>query len=266
MGLGMLCQPTIEQQHPMFDHRGVQPGLICVAGGIGKEGPQRGLGRGWIALVGLDTGGRRSVDIILEAKIHIDKTNETREDQFNPNLAFRPAFMFTLRDPNDHGNVRLLLRRYTGGWNSSLRPLLIDPKERTFEVLNLTLPSHLLGKDYTCHDGTLYWASRNTAADNRAALWRIGFPDFKRTPLGEVPDHSCGIPAFFNGQVHVVGQTWYISNNDGHSFQKTNVRAPGTYFLRHLCVSHHHGLILLAQRNGNSYEHYRVELVKEESD
>ena len=267
---GRIIEFTVEDGFPPMTQGAVasaiSPGLICVAGGIGKEGPQRGLGRGWIALVGLDADGRRSVDIIHEARIHTDKTNETREDQFNPNLAFRPAFMFTLRDPSDHGNVRLLLRRYTGGWNSSLRPLLIDPIEKTVEVLNLTLPSHLAGKDYACHDGTLYWASRNTASENSAALWSIGFPDFKPTPLGEVPDQSGGIPTFFNGQVHVVGQSWYVSDDDGRSFRETNAKAPGTYYLRHLCVSHHHGLILLAQRNGNSFEHYRVELVVEQSD
>ena len=36
-------------------------------------------------------------------------------------------------------------------------------------------------------------------------------------------------------------------------------KAPGAHYLRYFCVSHQEGMILLAQRNGNSFEHYRVE-------
>ncbi len=243
----------------------IAPGSICIAGGIGKEPPQQGLGRGWIALVGIDVARKRSVDLVHEARIHTDKTNETREDQFNPNLAFQPAFMFTLRDPGDPANVRLLLSRRTGGWNSSSRPLLIDPRQKSVKVLDLFLPTHLTGKDYTCHDGTLYWASRSSGSDNYAALWHLGFPDFRPMWLGELPDSTGGIPVFFNGRVHVFGQTWYVSSDEGRSFSTMNAKAPGTHFLRYLCTSHHDGLILLAN-NGGLFDHYRVDLSSQESD
>jgi len=83
--------------------------------------------------------------------------------------------------------------------------------------------------------------------------------------LGEFPDPTGGIPVFFYGRVHVFGQTWYASSDEGRSFSTMNTKTPGTHFLRYLCTSHHDGLILLAN-NGGLFDHYRVALSSQESD
>ncbi len=239
------------------------PGKICLAGSFGK-GPVEGApDRGWCALLEVSENGAKSADVFHEARLHMYSFDRYGEEIWNPHNAFSPRFMAVITDKVHNAGKRVLLGRGSIPSPASNYPLLIDAEARTVEVLRdgVSRP--------TCYEGDVYWANLDPKTGDPTStllapnLWRIGFPDFKKTAvISSLPSKGIegGTVAFSSGRLHVVGKHWWTAKSFDEQFTQLQAKIPGgKWHLRELCHSNHYGLLLLTHQGGDDYGVYSVE-------
>lgn len=232
------------------------PGRACVAGCFrGKHTPLP-FDRSWCAIVELTPAGAKSVDVFHEARSQAIGRSE--DDYRNSQLAFRPILMATLTDENDGSRRRVLLRRHTRARSVRHHPLLIDPETRSVTVIEGTISLPDI-PNVTCHKGAVYWTFHNYPAEPEWdwRLWRIGFPDFRRTAVaGRAPGERFllwGKVVFCGDRIHVVGDHWWTAKNLDEGFKRLRAKMPVRWSERSrpgVFRSRHYGLLLVTLREG----------------
>jgi hypothetical protein len=217
---------------------GVSPGTICLVGQFDRS---------WCALLTLGDDGKKTVDIIHEARV---QPSAATNGALDANLAFDPLFVVRLDAEQE---PRLLVGRIFAG-KLPPYPLLIDTQTRKVEVLPETMG---LQKDaLVVHNGALYFM-------DHTGIVRFGLPDFQRQVLGSPSaQDASGVFAIVGDRLHflniITHRWWTMSPLPG---TWTALRGDAPYrpdvFPFGISPSRHYGLIYHC---GTDY--YAVELLK----
>jgi len=232
----------------------LSPGRICVSGSFGKEGVTNLFDRGWCAILELGAAGGRSVDVILEATVQSDGVS--REEYKNPNLAFRPRYIFALGDGRSK-EQRVLLARSTRGTGNSghyvspgSHPLIIDPEKRSVSVVmdSLSLTSNsefapITDGDKKRQGHSVHWIMGSEWPACNGTHWRAGPPDFRKTLVAE--GFPVGHLVFYNNAVYVIGRRWWTADSPVGKFQELKADMPARQALLMAGSSNHYGLVLV---------------------
>lgn len=152
------------------------PGKVCIAGSSG---------RGWLATATYDPEKGKSAKVFFEARA--EPSPGDQRQAFQTNLAFRPIYIYTLRDQLDSQlrSQRVVVGRSTGNYLATDHPLLVDPESGKVEVIKSLLKSFILPYA-TPREDTLYWATteygRDAATQKQqleTRVYRLGYPDFE---------------------------------------------------------------------------------------
>lgn len=212
----------------------LEPGRICLSGSFGRS---------WIADVRFTPETGAKIDIFFEAReVHDDLDNDAWK---NVHEAYLPTWMITIFVPGSQPPQRRVLV------GRSYYPLLVDPDQRSVEVLPDSVSSSMSGRNFAIHDGALYWSVPTLGREEKKTMWRFGLPELKRQKIQPELPTEHGIVVFDEDRVHLIGERWWSATKLGDTFRLYDGAVPSLYYLRHFERSNHFGLVMISGRDSD---------------
>lgn len=154
----------------------IAPGRVLLAGFFGRT---------YLAVATYGAEAGKSVKVFHEAREA--PNNEDAEQWRRTTAHFQPGYLLTIDGRPGPGRPverRMLIGRSPPNIESCYHPLLVDPGRLTVEVLQDKVNPGVQAS-FGVHDGGAFWAWPAQRRDGNQTilpdLWRVGFPDFKRT-------------------------------------------------------------------------------------
>ncbi len=241
---------------PLEDHVAItpiSPGRVCVAGSFSRGSRIQGL-RGWCAIVTFDNEKGKVVDVIHEGTLYRELYDNDKQDLLNPKIAYHPRLIKIIRDMEDPKRVRILLVRSTASIQSRKHPLLIDPDQRTVEVVKWQSNHSFFPQQIVEFRGDLYWCLSkilpDKSADGIAWLWKLGFPSLKPTVVDRTMQRGSVTPIFMpDGSVLFYPElsgAWLYGKKLGDQYRPLKFNLPKTHE-RRFFHSNFYGLVMIAK-------------------
>jgi len=264
---------TNEQQYVRV--AAISPGHVIVAGYFGRT---------WLADVVLNPTGRHKIKVFHEAR---EVANDADKDQWQQtNVAFQPAWMFTLTDPADKGmppRQRVIIGR-NASINVNYHPLLVDLAELKVSVVqdescwteSYAFESHYGLNVFGAADAIWWaWPTRGMSGDvPRQSVHRMGFPDFKEEIIAPAAHSGRGMDYrdryfVYHGRSFIAAKELWVADTPAGPYRKLRgddpersdfferigtgetekqVRDEQTEQIEAVCFSNHYGLIIMGQR------------------
>jgi hypothetical protein len=212
---GLPLAPEAERPQSHHSSLAVAPlaaGKVCIAGSSG---------RGWLATAEYDPKKGKSANVFFEARQEASQTDQ--REALNRNLAFRPAYIFTLagRIDDQQASQRVIVGRITGNYRATDHPLLVDPETGTVEVVQSPLKNFIVGHA-TAHGDAMYWTDTKYVFDQATGQQKretrancLGYPDFKEQLLhshGDIGAPQTMSIGFDDAGMHCVGTSWLTAD------------------------------------------------------
>jgi len=211
----------------------IAPGKICLVGASDRT---------WCAVLTLSPRGELSVDILLEARQQPLYIPGKPESVVNPDLAFKPSFVFCLPTHIPGDAIRLLVGRDI--LHRSAPPLLIDPQTRKVEVTEEAI-RYTVSASIVMYDEAIYFAE---IGHGQLGIQSIKLGEMHKKPLGLYVDyHEQGNFVITGNNLHWIsniGNEWLTAKNVQAPFIKLRCELPG------LTMAHGHFSIISSQVYG----------------
>jgi hypothetical protein len=260
----------------------IGPGEAIVAGYFGRT---------WLAHVKLPPTDKPQVKVILEAREQ--SSNSDKEQWKRTDVAFQPAWMFTVTNPKDPTDRRVIVGR-AASIHVGYHPLLVDLKDLKVSVIQdeclaasaASFDYHYGLEAFGASDAMWWcWPTRRMSGDlPKPNVFRVGFPDFKRELIASqvhTSDEAALKDRFFiyQGRAFVAARDWWVADTPvgpyrklrgddpertdfiariGTGETKKDVPDKETEEVEAICFTHHYGLVCIARRSKAGAFSYEV--------
>lgn len=190
------------------------------------------FGRVWCARLKYEADGRKTVDLMHEAKV-------SSNDPKDPAANFKPTFLETIHTPAGEKPFQVLVGRHFGESEMDEFPLLINLKDRSVKAI--------ANKYIWSWNGLTEQGKEFYAVDNLSnMMWRMSWPDYGREHLiFNLTRDEIGPVVFINGECYVIG--CYPWKADLVHRKKTALRGtpPDSFIPRRYVNSNLYGSVIL---------------------